>query len=91
MITTKHGMALQKLCNMFLNQKMVKDMQSFRKQGKEIVKSHPYIYDLSHIFDEKDVYMDYCHVWENGNEIVADSIWKVIEPEVKAIMEIKRK
>lgn len=90
-ITTKHGMALQKMCYLFLNQEKVKNMQLFRERGKEIEKTHPYIHDLSHIFDEKDVYMDYCHVWEIGNEIVADSIWEVIEPSVKEIMEMKRK
>lgn len=88
-IHTKHGMALQKMCTMFLAQEYQKNIRIFRERGKEIEKNHPYIHDLSHIFDEKDVYMDFCHVWESGNEIVADSIWKIIEPSVKEILEIK--
>lgn len=87
---TKHGMALQKMCNIFVNQEYLKNQKLFREHGNIIEKSHPYIHDLSHIFDEKDVYMDnYCHVCESGNEIVADSIWKIIEPSVKEILERK--
>ena len=38
-----------------------------------------YIYDLSHIFDgENDIYMDVCHVWQKGNQIIAQEIEKII-------------
>ncbi len=43
-----------------------------------------YVYDLSHIFDNKtDIYMDPCHVWEEGNRIIAQEIEKVILPVLK--------
>ena len=44
-----------------------------------------YIYDLSYLFDrEEDVYMDVCHVWENGNRIIAKEIKQIILPIIDA-------
>lgn len=54
-------------------------LKEFRKAAPMISKSHDYIYDLTHIFDEEDVYMDNCHVYENGNKIIAQEIYKVIK------------
>ena len=53
-------------------------VRNLRKTAHEICNSHEYIYDLSHIFDKKNVYMDFCHVFENGNKIIADEIYRVI-------------
>lgn len=53
--------------------------KEFRKQIRNVLKSHDYIYDLSHIFDNiQNVYMDICHVRENANEVIADEILKRI-------------
>ncbi len=57
-------------------------MAGFRDAMKRnnIELSHPYIHDLSGIFDEvEDVYFDTCHVYEKGNEIIAREIYKYIE------------
>lgn len=43
-----------------------------------------YIHDLTYVYDGKDVYMDLCHVWEEGNQIIAEEIKKVILPELKS-------
>lgn len=90
-IHIKHGLSIQKMCHVISDQEIADYMRLFREFGKNIKKTHPYIHDLSHIFDEKDVYMDNAHVWERGNEIIADSIWEVIKPRVKEIMEMKVK
>lgn len=58
-------------------------MKEFRKCALDVHRTYDYIYDLSHIFDDKDVYMDHCHVYENGNEVIADEIYKVINEVVK--------
>lgn len=63
--------------------KSTSQTREFRKRATDICSRHDYIYDLSHIFDDKDVYMDHCHVFENGNEIIADEIYKVIRNYVK--------
>lgn len=60
-------------------------MAEFRRLIKErdIEVSHPYLFDLSHIFDNiYDVYMDTCHVYENGNQIIASEIYKRISNEI---------
>lgn len=64
-------------------EKTTSQMREFRKRAPVICRMHDYIYDLSNIFDDKDVYMDHCHVFENGNEIIADEIYKVIRNYVK--------
>ena len=61
------------------NDKFMKYAKEFRSRAGEIVKSHGYIYDLTDIFDDEDVYMDIIHVYEKGNEIIASHIWNVIK------------
>lgn len=57
--------------------------KSFRIQMEQRNSLPEYIHDLSHIFDGKDVYMDLCHVWEEGNRIIAEEIKKIILPELE--------
>lgn len=54
----------------------------FRERAAEIENTHNYIYDLTYIFDDVDVYMDICHVYERGNGIIAEAVWKTIENHV---------
>lgn len=56
----------------------------FRKRAAEITNTYDYIYDLTFIFDDVDVYMDYAHVYEKGNEIVAGHIWNIIKDVLKS-------
>jgi lysophospholipase L1-like esterase len=59
---------------------------SFRKRIKQIAKLPMYMHDLSYIFDnEKDIYMDHCHVLEKGNQIIAREIIKIILPELRRV------
>lgn len=58
--------------------------KSFRKYMKRVTQVPDFMYDLSHIFDDKtDIYMDICHVCELGNRIIAQEIAKVIMPVLK--------
>lgn len=57
--------------------------RSFRSYMERRADIPEYIHDLSHIFDGKDVYMDLCHVWEEGNRIIAREIKKIIFPELE--------
>lgn len=55
---------------------LIEEIQSFRKLGSIFSKRYDYIYDLSSIFDNKQgIYIDECHVWEEGNRIIAEEIW----------------
>ena len=86
MLSSKQGKS-EKEMNMLLSMptsqidRMIK--MSFREHMSRMQERPDYMYDLSHIFDEQsDIYMDVCHVWEKGNEIIAEEIKKIILPEV---------
>ena len=60
-------------------------MENFRERMTEIkVKdNYGFLFDLSDIFDYRDdIYLDICHVFEEGNRIVADKIYEVIKDSV---------
>lgn len=65
----------------YRNEKSQEMQMNFRKYmiQRKITQTHNYIYDLSSIFDTEDVYMDSCHVYERGNEIIANEIWKIVK------------
>ena len=59
--------------------------EAFRDYMAKMRTRPGYIYDLSYLFDrEEDVYMDVCHVWENGNRIIAKEIKQIILPIIDA-------
>jgi len=48
---------------------------------KQKIKKYDYITDLSDIFIKHDnIYFDVVHVYEKGNEIIADNIYSIISP-----------
>lgn len=54
--------------------------ESLRKTISTMGPLPDYMYDLSPIFDGcEDVYMDYVHVWEKGNRIIAREIGDIIK------------
>lgn len=54
--------------------------KEFREKIENVLYTHDYIHDLSHIFDDvPNVYMDICHVRESANRIIAAEILKRIE------------
>ena len=67
------------------------DGRKYRKLMKErnIIDTHSYIFDLSDIFDEHDVYLDVCHVNEEGNKIIADKVWEKVNDYIVNIFNTK--
>lgn len=61
------------------NAKFMEYAEQFRHRAEEITQSHNYIFNLTTVFDEDDVYMDMAHVYDRGNEILAEHIWSVIK------------
>lgn len=55
--------------------------REFRDNAKAF-KDIPYIYDFSDIFDNVEVYYDECHVYEEGNQIIADKIYEILNETV---------
>ena len=62
-----------------LELKQVEIYRKITEQIKDSIQEYDYIVDLTKIFDNKQhVYMDDCHVFEFGNEIIATEILKNI-------------
>jgi hypothetical protein len=48
-------------------------------QAKIAERKHPWIYDLTNRFDGNEyIYIDFCHVSSNGNEIIAKEISSIV-------------
>lgn len=61
------------------------DFKKELKQNKSKAK-HDYIYDFTDIFDDKPgIYIDSCHVREEGNEIIAERIFNIINSKLLRI------
>lgn len=55
--------------------------ERIRKKISE--KNHPWIYDLSNALDrDEHIFIDFCHVSPNGNEIMAKAIADIVKPEL---------
>ena len=60
--------------------------EDYMEQGKNFSDSikkwadkYEWLHDFTHLFDEYDnVYIDKCHVNENGNKIIAQQVWKLL-------------
>jgi hypothetical protein len=64
-----------------LDQDLGKNFEVVYRQIKNKIaeRKHPWIYDLSDRFDGNDhIYIDFCHVSPNGNEIIAREIAKIV-------------
>jgi hypothetical protein len=67
-----------------LDQDLGKNFAEVYRQVKIKIKerNHPWVYDLSDKFDGSDyIFIDFCHVSPNGNEIIAKEISKVVKQE----------
>ena len=80
---TLHEKKMMKMISTMYADEVYKGMRLFKDKANEVGKEYSYIYDLTSIFDDEDVYMDICHVYEDGNRIVADAIWNVIKEDIQ--------
>lgn len=48
--------------------------KKFMELVQQEIQEYEWIYDLSGIFGEEDIYIDFAHVNENGNKIIAEHI-----------------
>lgn len=78
--STLHEASLMKMNEIAYEGNLYKESCiDFRQKGKINAEKYDYIYDLSGIFDEDDVYIDDCHVYEYGNRIIANKIFEVVK------------
>jgi hypothetical protein len=64
-----------------LDEELGKNFQEIYRRIKQKIseRGHPWIFDLSDKFDGNDyIYIDFCHVSPNGNEIMAGEISNII-------------
>lgn len=60
-------------------QKWMDEMSGFYQKVVSFVEKKDYLYDLTSVFDGKeDVYYDFCHATDEGNQIIADAIYERI-------------
>lgn len=70
-------MGVPKTDHLVLDVDLGKNFKSIYRQVKKKIaeRNHPWIYDLSHKFDGNEfIYIDFCHVSPNGNQIIANEI-----------------
>lgn len=71
-----------KLDHLELDEDLGKNFAAVYRHLKEKIKerNHPWIFDLSDKFDgDETIYIDFCHVSPNGNEIIAREISNLVE------------
>lgn len=62
----------------FLETEFAKRMLEFTMVAQHDIGKYEWVKDLSDIMGDKDVYIDYCHVNELGNQIIAENIANVV-------------
>lgn len=65
-------------------QSLLQNAKLFAEKGME--SEDAWLESLTDVFEkEENVYMDYCHVYEKGNQIIAENIFQRIEGELQII------
>lgn len=55
-------------------------IRAWYKEVKGLIKNEEYILDFTNLYDGyKNIYWDTCHVYENGNRIMAEAIYNLIK------------
>lgn len=55
----------------------------FRKEVSELAKALPWMIDLLSLLDDcEEMFFDSAHVYEEGNRLIADEIYKYVADEV---------
>lgn len=80
--STLHEASLMKVNEIALGSWFKEQCCIFRNIGSVMNDKYEYFHDLSQIFDYCDVYMDECHVYERGNIIIAQEIYKYIASDI---------
>lgn len=79
---TPHEKKMMKMIAAIYPEERFEECIMFRKKAGDMETQFSYVYDLTDIFDDVDVYMDNCHVYEEGNRIIADRIWHIIKDKI---------
>jgi hypothetical protein len=72
-----------------LDEELGKNFSEIYKRVKQKIadRKHPWIHDLSNSFDGSSyIFIDFCHVSPNGNEIIASEISRITRQETSTIV-----
>lgn len=63
----------------YVDQRVVRQREDFREGIRGKLTDKAYIVDATHWFDDTDgLFYDYCHVTEEGNQIIADKVYECL-------------
>jgi len=71
-----------RLDHLTLNQELGENFQFVYDEVKRLMaeRNHPWFIDMTNAFDgDQYIYIDFCHVTANGNEIIAERINQILE------------
>ena len=81
-VFSAHEIKMMKMINTMYTDEVFEELKLFRENASQMQEDYLFVKDLTYIFDEEDVYMDLCHVYEKGNQIIADLIWNIIKNDI---------
>lgn len=74
-----HEASLMKMDEAAMGDWFGEQCRIFRQCGEKLGNEYAFFHDLSKVFDNEDVYMDECHVYERGNAIIAKAVYECIK------------
>lgn len=81
-ILNQHEKRLVKMLGAIFSSEMINKCKEYITMAKKVSKEYNYIFDFTTILEQKDVYMDICHVNEEGNKMIAEKIWMVVKERI---------
>lgn len=81
-VFSAHEIKMMKMIKTMYTDEVFEELKLFRENASQMQEDYSFVKDLTYIFDDEDVYMDLCHLYEKGNQIIADSIWNIIKKDI---------
>lgn len=75
----RHEKRLVKMLNTIFSNEMINKCKEYISMAEKASKEYNYIFNFTSILEQKDVYMDICHVNKEGNMIIAEKVWMVVK------------
>lgn len=85
----RHEKRLVKMLNTMFSNEMINKCKEYITMAEKASKEYNYIFNFTSILEQKDVYMDICHVNKEGNMIIAEKVWLVVKERIQ-LMKVKK-
>lgn len=77
-----HEKRLVKMLNTIFSSEMINKCKEYITMAEKASKEYNYIFNFTSILEQKDVYMDICHVNEEGNKMIAENVWTIVKERI---------